>query len=265
MNLRYPVNYIVITQGFSQNKHRGLDLGWNSKYGGKNQPIYAAESGTVITVEDNNRNKVSWGNYVKISHGNNIYTLYGHLKDGIKVKKGQSIKKGELIGYMGNTGNAVGEHLHYEIYDGGSSSKYRVDPLKRTYVYPEQIVSENSKNKVLYFNEIKKSIDDIVQDVILGIYGNQPERRINLENAGYNYSEVQTRVNEILNKTNDYYIVKKGDTLSEIALKYNTTVKELVNLNNIKNVDLITKTKNLKSNNKKSTFNKYFLINLGGE
>lgn len=83
--------------------------------------------------------------------------------------------------------------------------------------------------------EPKKSIDEIAKDVINGKYGNYPERKINLEKEGYNYNEVQQRVNEILSnkpKSNEeYYTIKKGDTLSGIAKKYKTTVKNLMSLN----------------------------------
>ena len=139
---RYPVNYIAITTYFIKGEHNGLDLGWNSKHGGKNQPIYAAADGKVYSIKDKDKTGKSWGNYVKIYHGNKIYTLYAHLKDGIKVKKGQKVKQGDLLGYMGNTGKAAGNHLHYEYYKGGASTKYRIDPEKYTYVYPDQTVSK---------------------------------------------------------------------------------------------------------------------------
>lgn len=141
--LRYPVNYIAITTYFKKGVHNGLDLGWNSKYGGKNQPIYASGDGKVYSLKDKDRTGRSWGNFVKIKHSKDRFTLYAHLKDGIKVKKGQKIKQGDLLGYMGNTGNSGGTHLHYEYYRGGASTKYRVDPEKYTYVYPDQKVSKN--------------------------------------------------------------------------------------------------------------------------
>lgn len=141
--LRYPVNYIAITTYFKKGVHNGLDLGWNSKHGGKNQPIYAAADGKVYSIKDKDRTGKSWGNYVKIKHKSGIYTLYAHLKNGIKVKKGQKVKMGDLLGHMGNTGKAAGNHLHYEYYKGGASTKYRVDPEKYTYVYPDQTVSKN--------------------------------------------------------------------------------------------------------------------------
>lgn len=141
--LRYPVNYIAITTYFKKGVHNGLDLGWNSKHGGKNQRIYAAGDGKVVSIKDNDKTGKSWGNYVKIKHKSGIYTLYAHLKNGIKVKKGQKVKMGDLLGHMGNTGKSAGNHLHYEYYKGGASTKYRVDPEKYTYVYPDQTVSKN--------------------------------------------------------------------------------------------------------------------------
>lgn len=138
---RYPVNYIAITTYFIKGDHNGLDLGWNSKHGGKNQPVYAAEAGKVYSIKDNDKSGKSWGNYVKIKHTKYVYTLYAHLKDGIKVKKGQKVKSGDLLGYMGNSGKASGNHLHYEYYKGGAGTKFRVDPEKYTYVYPDQTVT----------------------------------------------------------------------------------------------------------------------------
>lgn len=87
----------------------------------------------------------------------------------------------------------------------------------------------------------KLSIEEVAKKVIAGEYGNGEERKQKLENEGYNYNEVQNKVNELMgvvaNPTT--YIVKSGDTLSEIALKCNTTVDTLVKLNNIKNKNLI--------------------------
>jgi LysM repeat protein len=86
----------------------------------------------------------------------------------------------------------------------------------------------------------KKSIKTIVEEVIAGKWGNGQRRKEKLEAAGYNYNEVQNLVNEKLsNSSKKYYTVKAGDTLSEIANKYKTSVDKLVKLNNIKNANLI--------------------------
>ena len=158
--LKYPTDYIAIVVYFIKDEHNGIDLGWNSKHGGKNQPIYAPADGKVVAIKDKDKTGKSWGNYVKIYVGkyNNkkMYVLMAHMKDGIKVKKGQKVKQGQLLGYMGNTGKAYGNHCHYEVYLGGSGTKYRVDPEKYTYVYPKQVVSTN-KSATKGLKYIKKA------------------------------------------------------------------------------------------------------------
>ncbi len=101
------------------------------------------------------------------------------------------------------------------------------------YLYNENIIQESNGEK-------NKTVEELANEVIEGKWGNGEERKKRLEEAGYNYDNVQDRVNEILkNNSSKTYIVKKGDTLSEIAYKYNTTVSKLVKDNNISNPDLI--------------------------
>ena len=95
--------------------HGGTDIG--ASYGSS---IYAADSGTVTTVAyDAN----GYGNYVMIDHGNGMQTLYGHMSS-VAVSQGQTVSKGQTIGYVGSTGLSTGAHLHYEVYSNGS----RVNP-----------------------------------------------------------------------------------------------------------------------------------------
>ncbi|EXX88259.1 membrane protein [Paenibacillus darwinianus] len=87
--------------------HTGLDMA--APLG---TPIYAAEAGTVILAQ-------SWsgyGNTVIIDHGNGMWTLYAHIRQGgIKVEKGQTVKRGEKIAEVGSTGNSTGNHVHFEV------------------------------------------------------------------------------------------------------------------------------------------------------
>lgn len=94
----------------------------------------------------------------------------------------------------------------------------------------------------------KKSVETIAKEVIDGKWGNGSDRKKRLTKAGYNYSEVQNRVNELLygkKKTTSNssktitYVVKKGDTLSKIAKKYGTTYKKIAKDNNIANPNII--------------------------
>ena len=146
---KFPLKYIALTQLFTS-KHRGIDMAWNSKQGGKNVPVYAADDGVVYSTKDNDKSGKSWGNFVKIKHNDGTYTLYAHLKDGIKVKTGQNVKQGDQIGNMGNTGDSKGNHLHYEVYVGGASTSNRKNPLDYTYVYEGQIVHPDDTKKVKY-------------------------------------------------------------------------------------------------------------------
>ena len=156
MNLRYPVNYIAITQYYKKNIHNGIDLGWSSAHGGNEQPIYAAYDGEVIAVKkDYNQTDAtgsSYGNYIKIKHEGGISTLYAHLKYGsVTVNVGDKVTIGEQIANMGRTGRANGNHLHYEVF----LNDEKVNPELYTYVYNGQITSPNKDATIglLYYEE----------------------------------------------------------------------------------------------------------------
>ena len=72
----------------------------------------------------------SYGNYVEIDHGNGYKTLYGHMSE-IAVSQGQAVTQGQTIGYVGSTGNSTGNHLHLEVWKGGSKAN-AVNP--RSYI-----------------------------------------------------------------------------------------------------------------------------------
>ena len=126
----WPLATHTITAGwyYSDGKlHRAIDL--RAAVG---TPVYAAEDGTVDWVQAWNGHSTSgdqsYGNLVRIRHadynGGKLQTLYAHLKES-KVKYGQAVKEGELIGYSGNTGNSTGPHLHFEVRLNGT----RCNPL----------------------------------------------------------------------------------------------------------------------------------------
>ncbi len=91
--------------------HTGLDIGAN-----EGTPVKAAFDGTVSFVGYDD----SFGNYIEISHGNNIKTLYCHLQS-IYTDKNDSVEAGQTIGFVGQTGVATGPHLHFEIRINGIS------------------------------------------------------------------------------------------------------------------------------------------------
>jgi len=85
--------------------HKGLDIA-----GPIGTPIIAPADGTVSFVGHYGR----YGLCIDIDHGNGIVTRYGHLKR-VVVKKGEHVKRGQIIAYMGNSGSSTGPHLHYEV------------------------------------------------------------------------------------------------------------------------------------------------------
>lgn len=85
--------------------HSGIDL-----QGPKGSPIYASASGIVIKAA----RASDYGNFIEIKHSAKFVTKYAHLKE-MHVKEGSKIMRGQLIGIQGKTGNATGEHLHFEI------------------------------------------------------------------------------------------------------------------------------------------------------
>lgn len=93
--------------------HRGIDLA-----GGCGSPIYAAHSGRVTMAQ-----KFSgYGNYVRIQHSSDTATGYGHIKPGgFAVRAGDRVDAGDIIAYVGNTGNSFGCHLHFEVYINGNT------------------------------------------------------------------------------------------------------------------------------------------------
>lgn len=97
--------------------HTGMDIGAN-----RGTVIRAAASGTVVKAV---RQYYAYGIHVKISHGNGIYTLYAHMSQ-LAVSYGDYVQQGQIIGYVGQTGNAYGNHCHFEIIINGRF----MDPAK---------------------------------------------------------------------------------------------------------------------------------------
>lgn len=89
-----------------QSTHKGVDLA-----APKMTPIYATADGTVTF----SGTQGGYGNFIKINHQNGYKTAYAHMEK-LVAKKNEKVKKGDLIGYVGSTGQSTGNHLHYEVY-----------------------------------------------------------------------------------------------------------------------------------------------------
>lgn len=99
--------------------HYGIDIAGT----GYNSAIYAANNGTIITMTKH----YSFGNYVVIDHNNGYYTLYAHMNKFMpNLKVGDTVLRGQQIGYVGSTGYSTGPHIHFEVWKG--CSYCRINP-----------------------------------------------------------------------------------------------------------------------------------------
>lgn len=141
--------------------HGAMDVAAPSGY-----PIVASQSGVVYKMQANGAENIHWsyGNCVVIQHGESkdgqyvYYTLYGHMNsysgdNGLNLKVGDHVEAGQVIGYVGTTGNSTGNHLHFELIqwkksDGGwylSKKRGNVEPLLylQRDTIPAKIMSQN--------------------------------------------------------------------------------------------------------------------------
>ena len=121
-NMIIPINNVVGTSHWGWRPsfgsfHRGVDIiDIYNAYG----PIYAPDNGSVVAVDYND----TFGNYMVIDHHNGLITRYFHMSEVMNWSVGDTIMKGEHIGYIGTTGFSTGPHLHFETWENGVN----VDP-----------------------------------------------------------------------------------------------------------------------------------------
>ena len=176
-----------------------------------------------------------------------IMTLHDNDVSDLYINK--KIKQNEIYYQPGVKGNVTGSHIHIAVgrgkfkgigwYKGKYQPKVKAyawlinnqyDITKALFLHPDVKVSKNSYEWKIYeekSNNLKKSNNEIAKEVIQGKWDNGNMRKKRLEEAGYNYNEIQDLVNELLNNDNKYYIVQKGDTLWDIAMKYKVYWKDL--------------------------------------
>jgi murein DD-endopeptidase MepM/ murein hydrolase activator NlpD len=123
--LRTPIDGARLTSRFGARRHpilgytrmhRGVDFG-----AARGTPIYAAGDGTVEIIGTQR----GYGRYIRLRHSGKLSTAYAHMSRFAKLAKGERVRQGEVIGYVGATGQATGPHLHYEVLISGA----QVNPL----------------------------------------------------------------------------------------------------------------------------------------
>jgi murein DD-endopeptidase MepM/ murein hydrolase activator NlpD len=126
--LRAPLDFAYISSHFNPNRmhpilhkikaHNGVDYAAK-----RNTPVKASGDGVISFIG----RQSGYGRTMEIKHGGNIKTLYAHLERfNSKLKVGSKVKQGEIIAYVGDSGQATGPHLHFEFWQG----QVRTDPVK---------------------------------------------------------------------------------------------------------------------------------------
>lgn len=114
----------------------------------KGTPIYATGDGTVTRADNNSS---GYGKHIRIDHGYGYLSLYAHLSQ-YNVKRGEKVRRGDLIGFVGSTGRSEAPHLHYEVW----KDKDRINPLN---FYYGSLSPEEFENMLKYANQENQSLD----------------------------------------------------------------------------------------------------------
>lgn len=212
--------YCEITQYYGQNGHLGTDIVGK---GYTLDTVIAHSDGTVCLTQTGHKNNqgstgmASYGNMVKIDHGQGCFTLYAHL-DTVDVKVGDKVVKGQVLGYMGNTGNSYGGHTHFEVFINNNrvdSGGYLTADLFTPISLPKP-VSKNEKVEqveVLCNDTLRVRSDHVIND----------NNIIGFATKGF-YNIIST----FKDNTYTWYEIEKGKWVASVVecLIYHPIVKE---------------------------------------
>lgn len=210
-NFCMPTTSKVITSNFGRRwgrMHKGIDV---KVYIG--DTIRAAFSGKVRIVKYEAN---GYGNYVVIRHYNGLETIYGHMSKHL-VEEDQVVKAGEPIGLGGNTGRSTGSHLHFETRLCGVA-------LNPALMFDFR--SQDVTGDTYMFRRNTHNKDSELANRQTG----RPDNEYTAENTG---KRNQASRSSDINNDVRYHKVKRGETLSSIARKRNTSIEKLCKLNRI--------------------------------
>jgi len=204
--------------------HNGTDI-WSP-----NEPcwIEAPYDAVVVEARKSTAPGGGFGNFVTLSHkiaGEDYVTIYAHmLDDSIKVKAGQKITAGTPLGKMGSTGMSTGKHLHWELQ---KAKKYAWNATGLNFIEPVAFFDALIKLEAIKGTAKVETAPD-APAAPAPVHGRAPQKPAPTAPKPPTTTPVAGT-----------YTVVKGDNLTRIAARYGTTVAKLVELNGIKNANLI--------------------------
>ncbi len=196
-------------------RHQGIDLPYPT-----GTPVPAAFDGKVRISDYVG----GYGNLVVIRHANGLETFYGHLSKR-NVQSGDWVSAGEIIGLGGSTGRSTGPHLHFETRYKGAA----FDPSWLIDFETGTLRHRLLKIRSWYFNPNQRYVQNVDDED--EIFRTDEEDRVLAEEAAKKAAAERAAKEAAAVR---YHTIRSGDTLSGIAKKYHTSVRELCRLNNMK-------------------------------
>ena len=157
--ISYPVDRPVISSAFGMRfhpltgkhkMHKGIDF-----TASRGTPIHAPADGIIVEMT----NGKGYGKYIRVRHNSTYTTLYAHLDKFSNKTVGNKISKGDVIGYIGNSGRTSGAHLHFELHENGRA----INPVRlisnMPILNPGNLVKQLNSKQMRAFNAYKSSID----------------------------------------------------------------------------------------------------------
>ena len=199
---RCPCDSSWISQSFKGSKHPAVDLGFLDKYGA-NLPVKAWKSGIVVATGTDS----AGGVYVVLKHDDVDCTWisrYWHfVKGSVKVKKGQEVTQGQILGTRGKTGISTGVHLHFEVWKcpigykySSKDTKYAVDPITVTYLFEDQVMLGSKQFK-------KKPTEKTVEEKLADLEVEFNKLKVELELKDKSLTATEIALKEALQRIED--------------------------------------------------------------
>jgi len=240
-----PVNgTITDTFGTRHGKHKGID-------------IAAPEGEEIVSVSAGKVTKSyysdSYGNVVFIEHPEGYETVYAHLSKR-NVKEGETVKKGQVVGIIGNTGISTGTHLHFELHEGEWTyeKEHALDPLfvfeshtahanqeKKENENKDHIqIQEESKKNTTNEQEVQKKVITVSKGDTLWGLSSEYDVSINSLQKWNDLNGETIYQNQQLTlylNNKDMYVVQPGDTIQSIAKEFNISPEKIKSANDMNN------------------------------
>ena len=208
-------------------RHQGIDLPYPT-----GTPVAAAFDGKVRISDYVG----GYGNLVVIRHANGLETFYGHLSKR-NVESGDWVSAGDIIGLGGSTGRSTGPHLHFETRYKGAA----FDPAWLIDFESGTLRHRLLKIRSWYFNPNQRYVQNVDDED--EIFRTDEEDRLLAEEQAKKEAAARAAAEAAAMR---YHTVRSGDTLSGIAKKYGTSVREICRLNGIKETTILQVGKRLR-------------------